>query len=76
MSRLISSLQGKAFRMLDESRGSAERINMYSQGYQKTLTWYFIYQFILQTGNYDLIMDFYAISTSLVAFKKCNVTLT
>ena len=44
--------------------------------YQKTWTWYFIYQFTLQTSDYDLIMEFNVDPRSLMSFKKCNVTLT
>ena len=35
----------------------------------------FIYQFTLHSGDYDLILDFHVDSTSLMSFKKCNVTL-
>ena len=49
--------------------------------YQKTQTWYSIYQFTyrftLQTIDYDVLFNFCVISASLeTSFKKCNVIMT
>ena len=73
---LIPSLSGKASRMLVESRGEAEPDKIY----QKMKTWCSIYQFIhwftLQTGYYDLIIDFYVDSTSWTSFKSAKSCCT
>ena len=76
---MISSLPGKALRMLVDIARLAERFNMHSQSrvtnLKKTRTWYSIYQFThcftLQTRDYDVNFDFCVDSASLVtSFKK------
>ena len=65
----------------------AKQFNMRSQSwawetwYQKTGTWYSIYQFTsrftVQTSDYDVIIDFRVDSMSLTtSFKKCNIMMT
>ena len=64
--------------MLDDIARLAERFNMRSQSrawYQKTRTWYSIYQFThcstLQASDYDVIFEFCVDSASLAtSFKK------
>ena len=71
---LISSLPGKALRMLVEIARLAERFNMHSQSrawrtwYQNTRTRYSFYQFThcftLQTSDYNVIFNFCVDSVS------------
>ena len=83
----VSVLPGKALRTLVDIEWFAERFNMRSQNrawltwYQKTQTWYSIYQFThyftLQTSDYDVIFDVCVDLASLAtSFKKCNVIMT
>ena len=67
----------------DEAEPHAEQLNMHSDeaksgklDIKRRKSVYPMVLFTLQTGNYDLIMDFLINSTSSMSFKKCNVTLT
>ena len=76
----MSSLPGKALRTRVDIASDSTHILKAEPGkldYQKTRTWYSIYQFThcftLQTSGNVVIFDFYVDSAS---FKKCNVIMT
>ena len=86
---MISSLPGKALRMLIESRGlpSDSTCTLKAEPYKLDIkrwepgTLYSIYQFTnrftLQTGDYGVIIDIHVDSMAfMILFKKCKVILT